>query len=119
MTFGSNLQALRKKVSLSQSQLAAKAGVSVKSLQNWEIDRSRPRMDALVQLAQALGVALEVLMASRAARTPRKKGFFAERLTELRERSGLSPSDLAERSGIGVVTLRQFEDGRREPPYAV
>jgi transcriptional regulator with XRE-family HTH domain len=46
-----------------------------------------------------------------------EKGFFAERLKALREENGLSQPALAERAGIGVSTLRQFEYGRREPTY--
>src|SRR5438046_2486465 len=48
---------------------------------------------------------------------PTEKGFFAERLKVLREQTGLSQPVLAERSGIGVSTIRQFEYGRREPTY--
>jgi transcriptional regulator with XRE-family HTH domain len=48
---------------------------------------------------------------------PTEKGFFAERLRTLREQAGLSQATLAERAGIGVSTLRQFEYGRREPTY--
>jgi transcriptional regulator with XRE-family HTH domain len=63
MSLGNNLQALREKVGLSQSELAQKAKVSVKTLQNWEINRNQPRVDALVKLAQALGVSLETIAA--------------------------------------------------------
>jgi transcriptional regulator with XRE-family HTH domain len=45
------------------------------------------------------------------------KGFFAERLKALRDKAGLSQPALAERSGIGVSTIRHFEYGRREPTY--
>jgi transcriptional regulator with XRE-family HTH domain len=61
MSFGRNLQELREKAGLSQSELAKKANVSIKSLQNWEIDRNQPRLDAIVKLAQVLGVSLEAL----------------------------------------------------------
>ena len=46
-----------------------------------------------------------------------EKGFFAERLRELRHGKGLSQPDLSERSGVAVSTIRQFEYGRREPTY--
>lgn len=55
---GKRLQTLRQTAGLSQAQLAAKAGMSVRSLQNWEIDRSKPKVDALLALAEALGVEL-------------------------------------------------------------
>lgn len=44
-------------------------------------------------------------------------GYFAERLKALRERAGYSQNVLAERAGVGVSTLRQFEYGLREPTY--
>ena len=43
---------------------------------------------------------------------------FAERLKTLRASAGLSQPQLAERSGVPVSALRQFEQGRREPTYA-
>jgi transcriptional regulator with XRE-family HTH domain len=63
MTFGKNLQALRARSGLSQSALAQRAGIPVKSIQNWEIDRSQPRIEALPKLARALGVEVGELLA--------------------------------------------------------
>ena len=77
MSFGKNLQALREAAGLSQSELAEKSGISVKTIQNWEIDRNSPRMDALVRLAQALGTTLDMLVIhrpQRRAKTKRRRG---------------------------------------------
>jgi transcriptional regulator with XRE-family HTH domain len=49
---------------------------------------------------------------------PSEKGFFALRLKELREKADLSQPELAERCRLAVGTIRQFEQGRREPTYA-
>ena len=62
MTFGQNLQRLRNKARLSQAGLAKRSGISVNSIQNWEIDRNQPRIEALPKLARALGVGLESLI---------------------------------------------------------
>ena len=62
MTFGENLQRLRNKAKLSQAGLAERSGISVNTIQNWEIDRHQPRIDALPKLAEALGVRLENLI---------------------------------------------------------
>ena len=62
MTFGQNLQRLRNKAKLSQAGLAERSGISVNTIQNWEIDRHQPRIDALPKLAKALGVELETLI---------------------------------------------------------
>jgi transcriptional regulator with XRE-family HTH domain len=48
---------------------------------------------------------------------PAERGFFAERLKALRDHAALSQSVLAERSGVAISTIRQFEYGRREPTY--
>jgi transcriptional regulator with XRE-family HTH domain len=48
---------------------------------------------------------------------PAEKGFFAERLRELRTKAKLSQPELAEECGLAVGTIRQFEQGRREPTY--
>jgi transcriptional regulator with XRE-family HTH domain len=46
------------------------------------------------------------------------QGYFAERLKSLRAGAGLSQTDLAERAGLGVSTLRHFEYGLKEPTFA-
>ncbi len=59
MSFGRNLQRLRQQAGLSQAGLAEKAGIPIKTIQNWEIDRNQPRLDALMKLSRALGAPLE------------------------------------------------------------
>src|SRR5436190_23516501 len=60
-TLGQRLQRLRSAAGLTQTQLAAAAGVPLASLQNWEIDRREPSFRAACRLAQALGVTAEYL----------------------------------------------------------
>jgi transcriptional regulator with XRE-family HTH domain len=64
MGFGQTLQKLRLEAGLSQSGLATKAGIPVKTIQNWEISRRTPRwIVLLVKLAQGLNVPMEKLVA--------------------------------------------------------
>lgn len=44
---------------------------------------------------------------------------FAEKLQDLREKAGLSQSQLAKESDIPVWTLRGYEQGRRQPLWDV
>jgi transcriptional regulator with XRE-family HTH domain len=46
-----------------------------------------------------------------------ERGGFAGLLKALRDQAGLSQNGLAERSGVAVSTVRQFEYGMREPTY--
>jgi transcriptional regulator with XRE-family HTH domain len=77
-TLGQRLQRLRAAAGLTQTQVAAAAGVPVSSLQNWEIDRREPGLRAAVRLAKALGVTAEDLADTApvedAGRTPRPAG---------------------------------------------
>jgi transcriptional regulator with XRE-family HTH domain len=50
------LQEMREKAGLSQSGLAKKAGLPVRSIQNWEQSHRVPRGAAVLALARALGV---------------------------------------------------------------
>jgi transcriptional regulator with XRE-family HTH domain len=59
---GQRLQRLRELATLSQSELAGRAGLSVRSIQNWECGRRRPKLDAMLALARALGVSVEQLV---------------------------------------------------------
>ena len=69
---GKLLQELRKKKGLTQKDLAEKAGIKIASLQSWEVDRRLPKLDAMLALAQALGVGLESLVGKE--RKKSKKG---------------------------------------------
>lgn len=70
-TLGQRLARLRTAAGVTQEQLAEKAGVATGSIRNWEQDHRRPRADAALKLARALGVTVEellVLPSSRPAR---------------------------------------------------
>jgi transcriptional regulator with XRE-family HTH domain len=67
MGFPEVLHRMRERAGLSQSELAKKAGVPVRSIQNWEQGHRRPRAPALLDLARALGVAVESLITEMGA----------------------------------------------------
>ena len=51
----------RRSAGLEQGELAVRAGVSRKSVSNWEIGKSTPRRAAVIAIAFATGVSLEWL----------------------------------------------------------
>lgn len=54
LDYKSGVQALRAALELSQSELAAKIGFSVRTIQDWELGRNNPSAAALNAMASAL-----------------------------------------------------------------
>ena len=61
-TFGDRLAAARESAGMTQSALAKRLGVKLKSLQGWEQDLSEPRANKLSTLAGLLNVTMQWLM---------------------------------------------------------
>ena len=61
-TLGGRLQDAREKQGISISLVAKLSGVQSKTLKNWELDRSEPRSNRLVNLAGVLGVTASYLL---------------------------------------------------------
>ena len=59
---GSRLKALRIRYGLSQKDLAEQLGYSVSTISNWECDRTIPRADCIVDIAQFYKVSVEYIL---------------------------------------------------------
>ena len=57
-TLGRRISLARERANLTDKQLSKLSGVMVKTIRNWEADRTEPRGNKLVMLAGALGVSL-------------------------------------------------------------
>src|SRR4051812_3962138 len=53
-----------------------------------------------------------------ALKTKKVNPAFGRRLAELREAAGLTQAALAEKGGIPLGTIRELEQGRREPLFS-
>lgn len=62
MSFGSNLQAVRKMNRLSQEELAEMLGVSRQAVSKWEIGDGYPETDKLLLLSKKLNISLDCLL---------------------------------------------------------
>lgn len=62
MTFGENLQFLRKRAGLTQEDLAEKMEVSRQSVSKWESNSAYPEMDAILRLCDLFGVDMDTLL---------------------------------------------------------
>jgi transcriptional regulator with XRE-family HTH domain len=62
-TLGERLQKVRQRAGLSQSDLAEAADTPIGTIRNWEQGRRVPLFDAVIRVAQALGVSIDELAA--------------------------------------------------------
>jgi transcriptional regulator with XRE-family HTH domain len=66
MGFKENIRQLRQSKGWTQTAAAAKVGVPLRTLQNWEAGIREPRLEALVKLAEAFGVTTDDLLDHKA-----------------------------------------------------
>lgn len=61
-TFGERLKLSRKNAGLTQSELANLIGISIKTVQRWELEQRQPRVEEIKALAKALNVSEQDLL---------------------------------------------------------
>ncbi|MGG1598452.1 helix-turn-helix domain-containing protein [Cohnella massiliensis] len=91
--------------------LASLIGLTETSLISIENERSTPSLQTLRLLAEALNVSVAYLGCFEAL--PERN--FPEKLTKARTWHGLTKSEMADRIGVDVKTLRGWEMGIHEP----
>ena len=97
MTFGENLQFLRKRGGLTQEDLAEKMEVSRQSVSKWESNAAYPEMDAILRLCDLFGVDMDTLL----------RGDVSRRFTE--DTAGydrhMNAFSKAIAGGVGLILL--------------
>ena len=89
-TFGDRVAGARETLGISQSELARRLGVRVKTLRDWENDLAEPRANKLQTLAGVLGVSLMWLLNGEGdgidppGEAPRLSGAMRDALLEMR-----------------------------------
>lgn len=104
-----NLRALRMRRSMTQGELAGAAGLSRQFLCGIEAGRFGVTLETLEALARGLHVEASTLI------RPLKPVSAEVDFRELRERQGLSQSELAILSGVSRVYINKVERGRVAP----
>jgi len=65
MSFGENLQTIRKKNQLSQESLAEMLGVSRQAVSKWELGEGYPEVEKLLLLSKKLNISLDSLLENK------------------------------------------------------
>lgn len=117
-TLGGRLQNARARQGLSISEVAKLSGVQKKTLMNWELDRSEPRSNRLIQLAGVLGVQAAYLLDGQGGDAPvpqRSKDEVKVVLADLEARAETLARDVLrigeeiQQLGNQITRLRQSD----------
>ena len=103
-TLGKRIMAARKKLGLTQDQLAERLGVTAQAVSKWENDQSCPDITMLPKLAELFNISTDELL----GRTPPPPVYEAEVVDDERDAEGNGIEfhwDHGRKSGIGFAIL--------------
>lgn len=113
MSFGENLQAIRKKNQLSQERLAEMLGVSRQAVSKWELGEGYPEVDKLLILSKRLNISLDSLLGgdNTTAISEESKPSDSIRI--------ISPHEGVIINAAKVTRSQQYKGGKNSPKYAL
>lgn len=141
-TLGSRLAKFRAGQGLSQSELAARAGITPRMVSAYEVEGARPPLDVLPKLAHALSTTIDELLdgvyvgprtastskpSTPKLRVRKKRGrprrdvpeSFGPRLAALRRDRGMTQEQLASAVGISGRMVAYYEGQGGNPPVTL
>ena len=111
---GEKIAEQRKKLGLSQEEMAKKIGVSRSALSLYEIDRREPDLETVKKIASLFGVTTDYLLgAEKGGNT-----MLGKRINELRRASGMTQEELGKKLGVIKQTISSWETDVAEPNHA-
>lgn len=113
MSFGKNLQTLRKMHQLSQEGLADMLGVSRQAVSKWELGEGYPEVDKLLILSKKLNVSLDSLLIGESTQSAADQVRHSDTIRII------SPNEGVIVSTSKVIRSQQFKGGRNSPKYAL
>ena len=118
MSFGENLQTIRKQNHLSQEGLAEMLGVSRQAVSKWELGEGYPEVDKLLILSKKLNVSLDGLLVGErntetvgTVRSEKGKTSDTVRIT--------SPNEGVIINASKIMRSQQFKGGKNSPHFAL
>lgn len=113
MSFGENLQAIRKKSLLSQEDLAEMLGVSRQAVSKWELGEGFPEVEKLLLLSKKLNISLDSLMGNEKPHAIGEHGKASDTIRIV------SPYEGVIINASRVTRSQQFKGGKKSPKYAL
>ena len=113
MSFGENLQTIRKKNRLSQERLAEMLGVSRQAVSKWELGEGYPEVDKLLILSKKLNISLDSLLGGENTPGDSENSQSSDVIMII------SPNEGVTISTSKVTRSQQFRGGKNSPKYAL
>ena len=113
MSFGENLQLIRKKNQLSQEGLAEMLGVSRQAVSKWELGEGYPEVDKLLLLSKKLNVSLDSLLGGENTRAVSEEGKASAAIRII------SPHEGVITNASKITRSQQFMGGKNSPKFAL
>ena len=113
MSFGENLQVIRKKNHLSQEDLAEMLGVSRQAVSKWELGEGYPEVDKLVILSKKLNVSIDSLLTGEKAPVT-NEGSKSSGMIRI-----VSPNEGLIVNVSKITRSQQLHGGKNSPKYAL
>ncbi len=113
MSFGENLQTVRKKNQLSQEGLAEMLGVSRQAVSKWELGDGYPEVDKLLLLSKKLNISLDSLLGRENTTAIREDGKASDTIRII------SPHEGVIINASKVTRSQQFRGRKNSPKFAL
>ena len=113
MSFGENLQTIRKKNQLSQEGLAEMLGVSRQAVSKWELGEGYPEVEKLMLLSKKLNISLDSLLGGENTTADPGEGKAPAGIRIV------SPHEGVIIHASKVTRSQQFKGGKNSPKFAL
>lgn len=113
MSFGENLQMIRKKNHLSQEGLAEMLGVSRQAVSKWELEEGYPEVEKLLIISKKLNVSLDSLLGAGNTSNISENDKPSDMIRIF------SPNEGVIVNASKVSRSQQFKGGKNSPKYAL
>lgn len=113
MSFGENLQTIRKNNQLSQEGLAEMLGVSRQAVSKWELGEGYPEVEKLLILSRKLNISLDSLLIGEDTPSTPANGERSNTIRIISINEGVTVN------ASKVSRSQQFKGGKNSPKYAL
>jgi len=110
MKIGEKIKTARISANMTQAELAEKLGVAYQNIGQLESGKRKPKLETIQKIADALGVSVSYLSGIE-----NDTSLTSYLIKDARERAGMTTEDLAQKSGIPVSLLEDYERGAKKP----